>query len=450
MLSDLMSSRRGQTARRVVLALALAAMLLVSLVTGASASRHSRSTAGRLRARAPMFGVNMMSPGSFRSLGAIDQAMAQARALHAKIVRTSVPWSTVEPNGPEPSAAALPMIDRFVADANRDGIKVIMMADSTPCWASTAPAAIERRCASDGVAMAYPPRQASDYGSYVAFLAKRYASDLAAIEIWNEPDQRNEDYLAGTQKAAHYAAMLRAAYPAIKAVAPSVPVLAGSLVGSNGNFLRSLYAAGIRGYYDGLAVHFYTLTLADLRTFHEAQLASGDTTPLWLDEFGWSSCWPAHQVEQEQSCVTQAVQATNLRNTVRQIARLPYVTAAVSYMLRDVSGEEFGVVNPAGARKPSFAALAQGFASPFGPISPVTLKLRREGSHVQATGSGPVADYMRMEVYRRGVLRFISLFTLDRFNRYSIAIPASLGVNGLTARVYQYGQGSASAARATI
>ena len=69
-------------------------------------------------------------------------------------------------------------------------------------------------------------------------------------------------------------------------------MLAGSLVGSNGLFLRALYAAGIKGYYDGLSVHFYNLTLASLRAIHEMQLANGDSKPLWLDEFGWSSCWP--------------------------------------------------------------------------------------------------------------------------------------------------------------
>ncbi len=74
--------------------------------------------------------------------------------------------------------------------------------------------------------------------------------------------------------------MLRAAYPAIKQANPNVPVLAGSLVGSNGVFLRALYAAGIKGYYDGLAVHFYNLTLGSLRAIHEVQLANGDTKPL--------------------------------------------------------------------------------------------------------------------------------------------------------------------------
>ena len=42
--------------------------------------------------------------------------------------------------------------------------------------------------------------------------------------------------------------VVRAAYPAVKAANPGVLVLAGSLVGSNGAFLRALYAAGMKGY----------------------------------------------------------------------------------------------------------------------------------------------------------------------------------------------------------
>src|SRR4029077_9963109 len=129
-----------------------------------------------------------------------------------------------------------------------------------------------------------------------------------------EPDQANEAYFAGPHKAARYAAVLRAAYPAIKQVSPGLTVVAGSLVGSNGVFLRALYAAGIKGFYDGLSVHFYNLTLASLRSIHEVQLANGDATPLWLDEFGWSSCWPQRRSEQEQACVTAATQALNIAN----------------------------------------------------------------------------------------------------------------------------------------
>ena len=96
-------------------------------------------------------------------------------------------------------------------------------------------------------------------------MAGRYRKQLEAFEVWNEPDQANQLYFAGPNKPQRYAAILRAAYPAIKAAAPNVPVLAGALVGWNGAFLKALYAAGIKGYYDGLSVHYYDLVLADLR-----------------------------------------------------------------------------------------------------------------------------------------------------------------------------------------
>ncbi len=111
-----------------------------------------------------------------------------------------------------------------------------------------------------------------------------------------------------------------------------MPVIAGSLVGYNGVFLRALYAAGIKGYYDGLAVHFYTLTLASLRQFREVQLANGDTKPLWLNEFGWSSCWPRYRIQQEQACVTPTGRRRRTSPiSCRSLARTPYIAADVLY-----------------------------------------------------------------------------------------------------------------------
>jgi hypothetical protein len=117
------------------------------------------------------------------------------------------------------------------------------------------------------------------------------AQDLAAFEIWNEPDQINEQYWAGPNKIANYVALTKAVYPAIKRVAPQVPVLAGSFVGGNGKWLQALYAAGIKGYYDALSVHFYDLTLSALSTTRAVQKANGDSKPLWLAEFGFTSCY---------------------------------------------------------------------------------------------------------------------------------------------------------------
>jgi hypothetical protein len=399
---------------------------------------------------APLSGVNIGGVYDGIPLATADREIAAAKALHAGVVRVAIPWSLFEPVGSGQIAQPpLAFTDHLVSVAAAAGIHVIMTVDSTPCWASSAPAKLLHRCAggTPSYANAYPPRDPATYASFVAYLAQRYGTDLAAIEIWNEPDQANQLYFAGPNKPRRYAAVLRAAYPAIKQANPAVPVIAGSLVGSNGVFLRALYAAGIKGYYDGLAVHFYTLVLASLRTIHEVQLANGDTKPLWLDEFGWSSCYPRHRIQEEQACVTAHVQGRNLADVFHSLARTPYVVAKVSYDLRNSDGEDFGVLADWRRPKPAFSLLSRTLASPFGKVSPVTLSLRRRGGQVVASGSGPVGDFMQLEAFQGTVLRFRADFTLDRFDRYSITLPSVLGTHGLLLHVYQAWGGPGTGAR---
>ena len=117
-----------------------------------------------------------------------------------------------------------------IADATAAGIRVIFTVESTPCWASSAPASLLARCLPQGLttaANAWPPRNPADYGAAVADIARRYGARLAAIEVWNEPDQANQHYFAGPNKAQNYAAILRAAYVASKSANPAVAVLVG-------------------------------------------------------------------------------------------------------------------------------------------------------------------------------------------------------------------------------
>jgi hypothetical protein len=203
----------------------------------------------------------------------------------------------------------------------------------------------------------------------------------------------------------------------------------------------------MKGYYDGLAVHYYTLTLASLRSIRQVQLKNGDSKPLWLDEFGWSSCWPRHRIQEEQACVTPHGQAANMVNIYRSLARTSYVAAEVIFQLHDSSTEEFGLLTNDGVPKPAFMALAGVLASPFARPSPVTLRLVRRRGRVVAKGSGPVGDFMELEAFKHGVIRYRAVFILDRFNRYSITIPRVLGTSGLVVRTYQYWTGPAAAAQ---
>ncbi len=427
--------------------------MLALTVAGFACILGSASAAGppaKAGVASPEFrGLDIMNVGPL-PLHEADYSIAQAHKANANVVKTEVPWSMMEPNGPgrvDPASQAF--LDRLTADANADGIKVILGVDSSPCWASGAPASLLKGCRPGKMTRAngWPPSDAQAYATYVASLAQRYGTELAGIEIWNEPDQINEKYFAGPQKPARYAALLRTAYTAIKAANPSVNVLAGSIVGSNGKFLRALYAAGIKGYYDGLSVHFYTLTLGALRSIREVQTANGDDKPLWLDEFGWSSCWPKAKKEQEQGCVTASVQAANIKTFFSEVASAPYVGAAVIYQLQSSRQEEFGILAPNGSEKPSFRALASVLGSPAAVVPEPTLALHRKGNRLVASGSGPVGDFMSLQAFQGHVLRYRAILVLDRFNRFSVVLPAALGTKGLTVRVYQYWAGSGRAAQ---
>ncbi|HEX3511514.1 MAG TPA: glycosyl hydrolase [Solirubrobacteraceae bacterium] len=431
---------------RMAVKLALAASVGALALMPASGATAGATPSGTL-----LGGINVDGLGYNSNLGEADSSIAAARQLHARLVRIELPWAVMEPDRRgQQNARALAFTDRLVADARAAGIGVIAMVRSTPCWATSAPPHDRCTPGRDSPANAWPPRDPADLGTFMAFLATRYGSALAALEVWNEPDQANQLYLAGHEKVQHYAAMLRAAYTAVKAADPSMTVLGGSLVGANGAFLRALYAAGIKGYYDGLAVHFYTLTVAALRAIREVQLANGDSKPLWLDEFGWSSCWPGMRVQQEQACVTPAVQALDIANTIHALARMPYVAAAVVFKLADSHDENFGVLTQRRRHKPSFSALASALAHPGSPPSRVTLRLTRSRRGVTALGSAPVGDFMELEAYRAGALRYRAIFLLDRFNRFSLAVPSVLGTSGLQVVVFQYGQGSSHAIRASI
>jgi polysaccharide biosynthesis protein PslG len=429
----------------LVLLLALAAIAIGS-ASGSGSARAQSAAAG------PLPGINLIGLGFGSTPADANHEIAAARSLHLKAVRIELPWSVLQPHGPgELDQHGLDYADRVIDEAKASGMAVILLVDATPCWATSAPKKLRHSCNPDKASPGngYPPTQPSDFAAFVKELAGRYRDKITALEIWNEPDQANEIYFGGPNKAQRYAELVRAAYPAIKQADPNIKVLAGSLVGSNGVFLKALYAAGMKGYYDGLAVHFYTLTLAALREFRSIQVASGDATPLWLDEFGWSSCYPHKKVEEETACVTRAVQAQNVTNMYRALSKVPYLATDTLYKLEDSRTNQSGVMTLNEGRKPSFSALARVVLAPNASPSKVQLSLRSSHGQVIASGSGPFGDFMRLEAFQGSALRYRATFTLDRFNRFRLKLPRVLGAH-LRVRVYQQWTGLAGGAQKSV
>ena len=191
-------------AGRLLKLTAVALLWVCALAAPAPAGDARRAPAARPSSAAPLGGVNVpgLYPGARPSEA--DHEIAVAKALHAKLVRAAIPWSTFEPRGPgQLDPRELAFLDRLMGDASGAGIKVIATVYGTPCWASSAPAALLRRCVPGGwsKANAWPPRNPSDYakplneiltdrtlalglGRAAAARARAYTWRSAAQDLW--------------------------------------------------------------------------------------------------------------------------------------------------------------------------------------------------------------------------------------------------------------------------
>jgi hypothetical protein len=143
-------------------------------------------------------------------------------------------------------------IDGAVNAMSRAGINIILHPVHSPTWASNA-------------APGYP-NNPDDFGRFMRVVAERYKGKVAGYQIWNEPNLLREggQYVS----ASRYAGLLKAGYSAVKAVDPSVVVIAASLTPTGINnpfeavddvvFLQRLYgynSGELKGYFDVLGAH---------------------------------------------------------------------------------------------------------------------------------------------------------------------------------------------------
>ncbi len=319
-------------------------------------------------------GVNVHPLWDSESDAQMTDELNLAASAHVTVLRIDVGWSSYEFDGPgQYPAPRVAKLDRFMQGAASRGIKVLPVVFSTPCWASSAPESLRQGCTGDwwnrGVT-AYPPKDPQTYGNFVKWLTNRYSAYMAGVEVWNEPNETA--FLNAPDQASAYAQLLKAGYAGAKAGNLDVPVIAGAIAGADVGFLNQLYAAGIKGYYDGLSIHTYSgsqspmfdpgavgrqaTVLPGIKAVHAAQLAAGDTTALWLTEFGWVTQAGLY------SAVTEQQQAAFISSAFTSIEQLPYVRAAVVYDLRDGPDpssyiDHYGLVTENFTPKPAFAAL---------------------------------------------------------------------------------------------
>ncbi len=263
----------------------------------------------------------------------LERSVTEERRGHAlsfleeapiHLVRMPVRWADIELRSGEPDWTRL---DSVAADLRQRQVRWIATIETTPSWAADhrdvpahwmvckdrSPLAQALR---DG-----PPRHARDLAAFAAGVAERFEADLAAIEVWREPNLAATWRVSGPDPE-DYANVLAAVTRAVHDRAPAVPVLSAGLAPttelgvcalSDLVFLERLARSGALEAVDGVAIQPFglrdpplrrrgsraSLDFARAEAAHAVLTRKGLEKPMWSVAYGWrvgnaASPWGGH------------------------------------------------------------------------------------------------------------------------------------------------------------
>jgi hypothetical protein len=225
-----------------------------------------------------------------RSQADVDRTLDTLQAMGVQNVRIVIPWAGVQPlNLPFYNWAN---VDRMVNAAAERNMGVLAVLNSTPVWAS------------DRYLSGHP--DPNDFAKFAGLVANRYRGEIAAYEVWNEP---NALTFWNPVDPVAYTHLLQAGYTAIKDEDPDALVVggvvaslfsAGDVTINPQDFVAQMYAAGARGSFDAISFHPYHFTLEfsesgthpagalnQLEQIRQVMVDNGDgDLKVWATEYG--------------------------------------------------------------------------------------------------------------------------------------------------------------------
>jgi len=313
---------------------------------------------------------------------ALDGRLAAIQALGATWVRFDFDWSNIQPGSA--STYNWSNYDRLVAAAGSHHLKTLAILDFTPAWARPA------GCGSSHCA----PKDAGAFATFAGEAAKRYkAQGVDAWEIWNEPN--NPEFWQPKADPAAYISLLAGAANAIHAQDRTATVITGGLSPQStaGNsyapvdFLKAVYAAGGKPYFDAVGDHPYTFPLSPASSQDQAwaQMAApssslrstmvdnGDSAKkIWITEFGSPTGGPGPvatvtnpDLDAHPFAVDQALQAKILSDAAELYKTYDWAGPFFYYSYQDAGTTNdtnenfFGLVAANGTHKPAYDVFKQ-------------------------------------------------------------------------------------------
>ncbi|MCC6830381.1 MAG: cellulase family glycosylhydrolase [Thermoleophilia bacterium] len=381
---------------RTRLAAIAAALALIPLVAGCSDS--SNSEVPRSTATGPQ-PLPLTDEGLPPALAVQDDRLVNANAdpaertamvaqTGAKVTRVDLFWKDVAPARPaDPTDPADPAYDWTRMDAiltgfAAAGISPIVDVFNAPAWATGGTTTVGPLTPYNSV----PPDPAA-FAEFMRAASTRYSGTFTAggaalpkvthWELWNEPNLKLFMHPAGgTQRWIDtYAAMVKAAYPAVKAGGGAGTVV---LVGAAGPRSRTgANAVGARDWLVGLRRRDVPLDVYSQHIYPAA--APREVTPAvpawgtldvlldeletWRPDLGIAiteAGYTTAETPYRKTFVSEEAQAANLRDILAMPAvRDPRVRVVVWFNLQDNPNWPAGLLREDGSQKPSYGVFTE-------------------------------------------------------------------------------------------
>jgi hypothetical protein len=225
---------------------------------------------------------------------AASYSLQQTASTGFNWVLVQVSWAALEPS---PGVFDWGTVDDILAQTARYGLTPVLRIGDAPSWANGS---------SDPTA---PPRNPSDFGTFMGALVGHLGNRAAGYVIWNEPNLSTE-WGGQAPNPAAYLSLLQQAYIQAKAANPAAVIVSAPLAPTDNQdstalddriYLADLYADGLRTSSDVIGMNapgfasaptdtsdpnqFYFTRVAQL---HAIMTQNGDRTKqAWAIELGW-------------------------------------------------------------------------------------------------------------------------------------------------------------------
>jgi hypothetical protein len=364
----------------------------------------------------PDFSVHVFLWGGFETT---QRDLNLVKELGFPWIKQRFEWRYIEPHVKGKMEWNEP--DRIVDAVNNAGLKMIARVDNQPRWARA-----DTTWPIDG-----PPDKLSDFGDFLEAMARRYRGRVQAYQIWNEPNLARE-WGDKPPNPAAYVEMLKVAHKAVKSGDPAAVVISGglspttrtdSIAMPDVQFVKEMYAAGGKEYFDLLGVHaagykappelspdeiardprynhgegaagrIYGFRHAeDLRAI---MLANGDANKrVAVLEFGWTAdtrpaspyFWHAVTEEEKAAYLVRAFEYAK-KNWQPWIGSMSVIYIADPTWTKEHEQYYWSVTEPSGGVRPAFKALQA--MSKEAPAAPLVLTGQQNAATPLPAGTKP-------------------------------------------------------------